>query len=407
MGGAVGPAGARKPAARRGAAWPKAIAVAALSARLMAEAAVRDGFQVTALDLFGDEDTCRVATRWLPLAEPGAQGVDADCTLAALRTLAQRGDVAGWVPGSGFEALPEVLAEGAAWLPLIGNGADTTRRVRDPAIFFRMLGELGVPHPAVAWVLPSDAAGREGWLLKDLRGCGGWHVRTVPPAPDAASADEPDDGVDAGRFYQRLAPGVPMSATFVANGRDAMVLGFNEQIVQPLAGRPWVFAGVVGPVPVAPALDSAIREAVRALAAAFGLRGLGSLDFLLDGHAWQALEINARPPASLACYPDAAPMAAHVRACLQGELPVPPHPAAGGRVHAWRTLFAPRAVKLGEDAARRLADEPGTHDLPCAGARFAPGDPVCSVSAVGPDTATARHRLDEAHRQRMNLLETA
>jgi len=33
------------------------IAVAALSARMMAEASARDGFDVVALDLFGDADT--------------------------------------------------------------------------------------------------------------------------------------------------------------------------------------------------------------------------------------------------------------------------------------------------------------------------------------------------------------
>jgi predicted ATP-grasp superfamily ATP-dependent carboligase len=40
-----------------------AIAVAAISARAMAEAAVSDGFKVVALDLFGDTDTRRAGCR--------------------------------------------------------------------------------------------------------------------------------------------------------------------------------------------------------------------------------------------------------------------------------------------------------------------------------------------------------
>lgn len=49
------------------------IAVAAISARAMAEAAASDGFKVVALDLFGDVDTRRAASRWMPI---GASGRD-------------------------------------------------------------------------------------------------------------------------------------------------------------------------------------------------------------------------------------------------------------------------------------------------------------------------------------------
>ena len=48
------------------------IAVAAISARAMAEAAASDGFKVVALDLFGDTDTRRAASRWLPIGAPGS-----------------------------------------------------------------------------------------------------------------------------------------------------------------------------------------------------------------------------------------------------------------------------------------------------------------------------------------------
>lgn len=373
------------------------LAVAGVSARAMAEAAVRDGFEAIALDLFGDVDTCRTASRWLPLGEPGAVQIDVDCTLSALRLLAQRGDVAGWVPGSGFEGLHEVIAEGGAWLPLIGNRPETVRRVRDPRAFFRVLAALGVPHPPVARTAPADLA---GWLLKDMRGCGGWQVGPAPAA-EAGSAAPPH------HVYQQRAAGVPMSATFVADGYRARVLGFNEQIVQPVGDRPWVFAGLVGPVAVEPVVALEVSAAASVLAGAFGLRGLGSLDFMLDGERWLALEVNPRPPASLSCYPDAAPMAAHVRACLEGVLPAGGTPAPGGRVEGHRIVFAPRALRLADGVAAALAARAGTHDLPSAGARFHVGDPVCSVSARGADAAEVRALLAAAHADVSNLLETA
>lgn len=392
------PAG-RGAAARAAAPRPaKALAVAGISARAMAEAAVRDGFEVVALDLFGDADTCRAAARWLPLAEPGALRFDADCTLAALRVLAQRGDVAGWVPGSGFEAMPEVLGEGAAWLPLIGNPPDVIRRVRDPRGFFRVLQQLALPYPPVVHGAPTDPA---GWLLKDLQGCGGWQVR---PAPAGLLPGTP---APPGQLWQRFVAGQPMSATFVADGRRARVLGFNLQLIEPIGDRPWVFAGVIGPVALPALVAAGLRAAVDALVAAFALRGLGSLDFVYDDRSerWWLLELNPRPPASLACYPDAAPMAGHVRACLHGELPPPP--PAPRCVEGQRIVFAPRPLRLDEATAARIADRADTHDLPSGGAVFAAGEPVCSLGARGDAPADVMARLAHAHAQLIDLLETA
>lgn len=76
----------------------------------MAEAAAHDGFDVVALDLFGDVDTRRAASRWLPIGAPGSLHIDAARVLAALRELAREreggGPVVGWVAGSGFEGSP-------------------------------------------------------------------------------------------------------------------------------------------------------------------------------------------------------------------------------------------------------------------------------------------------------------
>ena len=69
------------------------LAVAALSARVMAEAAANDGFDVIALDLFGDEDTRRASSQWLPIGEPAEMRIDPALVLPALQALARRGDV--------------------------------------------------------------------------------------------------------------------------------------------------------------------------------------------------------------------------------------------------------------------------------------------------------------------------
>jgi predicted ATP-grasp superfamily ATP-dependent carboligase len=54
-------------------------------------------------------------------------------------------------------------------------------------------------------------------------------------------------------------------------------------------------------------------------------------------------------------------------------------------VQGTEILFASRSLRLSERAAAQLAERAGCHDLPYAAAHFEAGDPVCSVSASGPD----------------------
>ena len=112
------------------------IAVASISARLLAEAARDDGFDVTALDLFGDADTREASRSWAAIGEPAQLVIDGDMLLAALEALARGGRVAGWIAGAGFEGRPDLLERGAALLALIGTQSDSMRRVRDPQGFF-------------------------------------------------------------------------------------------------------------------------------------------------------------------------------------------------------------------------------------------------------------------------------
>jgi predicted ATP-grasp superfamily ATP-dependent carboligase len=364
------------------------LVVAGVSARLMAEAAASEGYDVIALDVFGDVDTRRAARRWQSIGRDGGPiGIDPQRTLAALREAATDPQVLGWVAGSGFEGKPELLGRGAQALPLIGTPAETVLRVRDPAGFFGMLDWLGLPHPEVQFDEPDPPL---GWLRKEARGTGGWHIRRADDRHPVDAAQQP--------YYQREAPGTPMSALFIANGREARVLGISELIVRPLgAHHPHVYRGAIGPVVLPAALAVGLDTTLNTLVAAFGLRGLCSLDFLLDGDHWSLLEINPRPSASVAIHGAHMPwMRAHVAACTSGELAEPPTaPAAPASLRGSEIVFARAAVQLSAAQAEALAARDDCHDLPAAGSRHAPGDPLCSVDASGASVAEVRSRLAE------------
>jgi len=374
------------------------LAVAAVSARMLAEAAAHDGYSVVALDLFGDADTRRASQRWHSIGAPGSLQIDAARVLDALQQLArqQGGDaVIGWIPGSGFEGRPELLEAGAQLLPLIGTPPDAVRRVRDPAEFFGVLAAHDIAHPPVRVDAPADA---EGWLLKDARCCGGWHIRDAAVARDGAAAS-------ASQYFQRAMPGVPMSATFIANGRHAMLLGINELIVRRLGAHPHVYRGCIGPVAVTDDLVRRVGDAVRVLSTAFGLRGWCSLDFIRNGDSIGVLEVNPRPPASLSLYAQRGLIDAQLRACLHAELP-PPEAFAPRRVAGSEIVYARRSLTLAPIDAQHLADRADVHDLPLAGTRFGAGDPICSLSASGDTAEQVKASLGAAREALMHTLET-
>lgn len=363
--------------------FPPTLAVAGRSARLMAEAAADDGYRVIALDTYGDLDTLRAAERWLPIGLPG-HPIDAERTLAALDSLRDEPGLVGWVAGSDFECVPELLAAAAERLPLLGTAPADVARLRDPQRFFAALGTLGLPHPEVRVAPPAPGT---GWLRKLARGSGGWHIRR---AGEHAAAD-----TAPGAYFQREQAGAPMSALFVADGRRAQRIGFNELIVRPLGALPHVYRGAVGPVALPAALTAVIDAALDALTAHFALRGLASLDFLRTGDGWSLLEINPRPSASMALYGGL--MRAHVEACTAGRLP-PADPVPPGDVLGSEILFARSAFDLDAPRAAALAARTDCHDLPSAGSHFAAGDAVCTLSAAGPDAATVRATLDRERR---------
>lgn len=375
----------------------RAIAVAALSARLLSEASAQAGLAPIALDVFGDADTRAAARRWLPIGTAQALQIDAGLFLDALGGLAREGTVQGWVAGAGFEGRPELLEQGSVLLPLFGTAGASVRRVRDPKTFFETLDALRIAHPEVR--LGAAPLG-PGWLVKDFAAAGATHIRRCDSAPREA--------LTKSRYAQREVQGTSMSATFVGDGRNAVVLGCNEQIVAPFGASPYRFHGVIGPVEVPDAVWREVTRSVAALTDAFGLRGLASLDFMLEGGVVQVLEINPRPPASLALYAQAcagSAMRAHLNACTGHGLPGAAPRQTGA--HGTEIVFANRRLRLDATAARALAAAPHTHDLPhSTGAdetHLRRGDPVCSVSASGADAASVRSQLA---RRRDVLLQT-
>jgi len=357
--------------------------VIAVSGRILAQAARREGKVARVIDRFGDLDT-RAAARDLRVAPGSGARVDGEALPGVLDRFSpvSRGESVVW--GGGLEGYPELLDGLAEHRELLGNSAEQVRMVKDPAAWSSLLARLGLPHPPIRQVPPDSEA---GWLSKADGASGGWHI--VPADHNRGQS---------GRYFQRRAPGTPYSALFVADGRRARILGISEQwTASAQSGDPddFRYGGVLGHASLGPGLTRELRQAVEALTEATGLRGLNGLDFLSDGRGLQLLEVNPRPVASLDLYREGlrpGPFHLHLSGS-RGSLPrMEAEPAGAYRGHAVVYAEGPLRVPQG------LLDHPWCADRPRAGTFCPSGAPVCTVEARHGDREETRRMLWRRHR---------
>jgi uncharacterized protein len=379
------------------------LAVAALSARWMAQSALRGGRRVVALDLFGDLDTRRAARAWHSIGDPATLRIDAALLAGTLDRLHAAGEVDAWIAGPGADGLCGGQAAAPVAVPLIGNPRDAAAAMRDARRFFALLDRLDVPHPPVAFEAPAD---RRGWLQKDAQGSGGWHIEC---ATSAASEAAPAGG----RYFQQRRAGRSLSTLFVADGRCARLIGFAEQRIESHAGHPFVYAGAVGPIAPPAPVAAAVQSAVEAITGAAGLVGLNSLDFLLDGEDWFALEVNPRPSATVELYDpyfERGLLQVHLDACVAGRLPERPALPLNGafpcELRGTRIVFAASPLQI--DAARLAIVHAldACADVPAEPLSLPAGAPLCSVNARGATPAEVQRRLDARARHVLSSMET-
>jgi predicted ATP-grasp superfamily ATP-dependent carboligase len=330
------------------------VLVVAVSARMIAQLAVADGYAVTALDRFGDVDLRAIAV--------AATAPTSD----AMAALARDVEADAVVYGAGLENRPDLVAQLSDGRELLGTAPERLPAVRDPwavAAAARAVGARAPDSLAIDEIPPRSAG--DPWLRKPRRGGGGRGVR----------------GWRGGRLrpneiLQRRVTGLSCSAVAIGDCRRATVLGLTEQLLRP-PGFQWI--GNLTP-PRLPAgeqdeLDGRLRAVCTEVAARFGVRGAFGVDAVWDGRNAWVLEVNPRPSAALELFGPGA-FAAHVRGARGLGLPAPGSPPASRCAKVKLVLFAERDVR---------APDPGwwpeglVRDIPHAGEAIPRGAPVCTL----------------------------
>jgi predicted ATP-grasp superfamily ATP-dependent carboligase len=276
----------------------KKLIIAATTARGYADAAVDCGYEVITLDAFADADLMRVASQAykVKMLDWHVDVEDFKLQFAKINL----NNVEGFCYGSLFDAAPELLDWVAARVQVIGNTPELLKKAKEFS-FFELLDDLHIQHPDVRKDFPATPL---HWLAKQLGGSGGMHVR---PVLQNDSAD----------YFQQEVYGESISMLFVANGKEMQTIGFNQQLVAPTPELPYRFAGAVGGVKLSDGIEKVFSGAATKLTTALGLRGICSLDAVLEGETLWILELNPRLSATFDLYPRL--FVAHMQGC-KGEL---------------------------------------------------------------------------------------
>lgn len=346
------------------------------SVRAAAQSAARAGFSPVCGDLFADAD--------LRQAHPCQRARRYPHDLALI---ARKHPPLPWMFTGGLENWPTLVERISRRHTLYGNPPQTLRRVRDPFSVSDALAACGIECPECRPL--NDPPLRDGtWLLKQRRASGGQHVtvwNNQTPLPAGAGR--------SGWYFQRRVAGVSCGAVFVAAERKSRLLGVTEQLLSCEPQTPFRYAGSIGPLPLTARQESSLARLGDALAATFCLRGLFGVDLVIDGDSAQPVEVNPRYTASIEVLERATGMHTlrqHVQACQDGILADghAPQPTSwcGKRVVYAKTALVISAKQSADWLAENAgAAWPALADIPIAGTRLQPGQPLLTVFAEADD----------------------
>ena len=398
------------------------VLVAGISTRAIAESAGRAGFEVTALDAFGDLDQH---------AAVQVETLDDKFTARAAALATRRIDCDAVAYLSNFENHPraiETLARGRA---LWGNTPQTVRRVRDPLLLAETLRKRGFKTPEVrlepdttpviepdttpviepgarpviepgateSYVVSGFSRTTGGdlrdWLVKPLASGGGQHIKDWDgtwPLP-------------RGTYLQEFIDGTPGSIVFVAAAGRVVPLGISLQLIgQPAFGAEGyqycgnILTGAGDPhLPHDEALVDTAKALASAVADAFGLVGVNGIDFVVHDGVPYPIEVNPRWCASMELVERAYHLSVfrvHASACSEGILPDFDLVRARqrGRTVGKAVVYARREVTVG-DTRTWLTKHESIRDIPRPDTRIPSGKPVCTIFAEGPDGSTCHDAL--------------
>jgi uncharacterized protein len=355
------------------------ILIVGISVRAMVESAVNSRCDVLALDAFGDRDLKSLANSYSLHHDFNAR-FSAEELLKASRQLSY--DAVAYT--SNLENHPAILRRIAGGRPIIGNSPESIAAVRNWKKLFVSLRHAGFSVPE--FILADDARIADEsrrWLIKPLLSGGGHGITFAQNGQKA----------DGQSMLQEYVEGKSCSASFIADGRECVIIGVAQQLagIHQFGSKGFRYCGNILPLPemLIPEKRRLILEQIRKLAGfltrKYGLAGVNGIDFILDGGRVWLTEVNPRYSASMELIERAYELPVfylHAQAALDRRLSGFSLETAceRGGFFGKAILFAERDV-IAPDMQGWI--DKTLRDVPASGEILHKGSPVCTILTSG------------------------
>ncbi len=343
------------------------IIIISTSARALAESASRAGYNVNVIDCFVDNDTKSVCNiiHQVTYREDGF--VECELISRTQETLASIPS-ARIILGTGFESEPELIDKLSLLAPTFSNTKETVSGIKDPFVLSKLLERHEIAHPATQYDKPNTL---KSFLIKKTAGQGGAHVKCIKTS---------NSTITDAHYYQEFVAGDVLSALFLANGKEAKVLGFNQQLKSDdFEELPFLYKGAIKLNKKNINNREVIENIINIITKESGLKGLCGLDYIMkENGEVVVLEVNPRPPATFELHETQQSLFDLHLAAFDGKLSdIDDQEAVNMRHDAYTILYAKENLIISDG----FEWPEWSKDRPHAGSKIQVKFPVCTVHA--------------------------
>jgi predicted ATP-grasp superfamily ATP-dependent carboligase len=370
--------------------------VIAFNSRPIAVSAKKAGYNVLAVDFFGDLDLQAVAEHVFSVLwqrkghsirrkyyRPISEYMQ---LLAESMADEYYGKIEFILIGSGFDDEPKIWEQFNNIAPIIGNAPEIISH-SDRLKIYKIASKLGIECPQTTLVKDEEdafeIAKNFGYpvVLTTPRSAGGLYVKFVSHKDELHKIYNELSESRKKILIQEFIQGVDASCSVLGTGKDCQAIAVTEQLIgSSTLGVPMHFGycGNIVPLKNAAAIIENIRGISQELGSKLGLLGSNGFDFVIKDDQPYLIELNPRFQGSLECIEAVTSsnlVKLHIEAC-NGKLPEKPLETKG------------YAVKMIVYAKNRtitpnLSQLPHIVDLPVEGIILEPSNPVCTVFVTG------------------------
>lgn len=353
--------------------------IVANSGRLLAQLSVKAGYKPLVIDCFSDSDTQEMALDCIKVDSLALEQVK-----TAFSILQSQYTITHVIYGSGLEQNLDTLKFLHQTLIVLGNTDDVFSAIQNKLYFFSRLNDLQIPYPEVSFHAPDNI---NAWLLKPMRGEGGLGITKY--TGQSVKKDS--------CYWQKIISGIPMSVLFIADEKKYKIFGFQKQLITSIGNNDFVFSGVIRQPKISLDINNTISQWLDSLVPDFSLKGINSLDFMVKNKSCFALEINARPSASMQLYTNDF-ISEQIRGFI-GEQLIPSR--ISDSFKAYKIIFAENSLSI----RKNILWPEWVVDMPHAESFIHTGMPICSIIANGKNEQQVLKNLQLRQDQLSKLLD--